>query len=244
MHVDEKGTNLCISGCPLAGTMSDSIPREVEVYLHHKDGHRVPVLVRASVIRNEIGQITGAVEVFSDNSSKMAVLDMVKDLKEAVFIDSLTGLANRRFCEQHLQTKFDEMFRFGWPFGLIFVDVDHFKKVNDLYGHEIGDLVLKMVANTLLKNLRSFDLLGRYGGEEFIATIPNIKEDQLCAIANRCRILVEQSSLIIRSNNIRVTVSVGATLAQHNDRSETLLKRADLLMYKSKASGRNMVTLS
>lgn len=243
MHTDDEGINLCQNGCPLLGTMADACPREVEVYLHHKEGHRVPVHVRATPILGPRGQVIGAVEIFSDNSSKISTLDMIKELKEMTFLDPLTGLANRRFFEPQLQLRLDEMHRYGWSFGVLFLDIDHFKRTNDLYGHDVGDLVLKMVANTLSKSLRTFDLLGRYGGEEFVAIISNANERQLHAIANRCRVLIEKSSLTIGTSIISVTVSIGAALAQPGDTAKTLLRQADLLMYKAKTLGRNRVSL-
>ncbi len=100
-----------------------------------------------------------------------------------------------------------------------------------------------MIAKTLLNNLRPFDVLGRWGGEEFTAIIANINEQQLYFIANRFRLLVENSALHKGSDIIQVTISIGATFAQSNDTMDTLLKRADQLMYHSKLSGRNRVSM-
>jgi diguanylate cyclase (GGDEF)-like protein len=147
----------------------------------------------------------------------------------------LTSLGNRRWAELSLRARLDEMDRHGWPFGLLFVDVDQFKQINDEYGHLNGDEVLKMVARTLSRSVRSFDFVGRWGGEEFIGIIRNATEKTLRSVANRCRTLIEDSVLAVDENQIRVTVSIGATLARQEDTMETLLQRADQLMYQSKA---------
>ena len=158
-------------------------------------------------------------------------------------LDPLTELANRRYIELNIQTKLDEMRRYGRPFGILFMDIDHFKKVNDLHGHDIGDKVLIMVSNTFIKNVRASDIVGRWGGEEFLAIIPNINEEQLLFTANKLRVLVEQSGFSLDSGIVQVTVSIGATLAQPKDTTETLLERADKLLYYSKATGRNRVSI-
>ena len=243
MHVDDKGVNLCKAGCPLAQTLIDGQVRETEVYMQHKDGHRLPVLVRVSPLRDASGSIVGAVETFSDNSSKTELIQRIEDLQEMTLVDPLTGLANRRCIHMKLRSRMDEMKRYGWTCGVLFIDVDHFKTINDSYGHHVGDSVLMMIARTLSSNLRSYDLLGRYGGEEFVAIIASVNAAQLYTFANRLRVLVEQSSLTSEYGKISATVSIGATVAQPTDTVEAVIARADQFMYHSKASGRNRVSV-
>ena len=100
---------------------------------------------------------------------------MIEDLQRKVFLDPLTEIANRRYVDTGLPVRFDEMTRYGWQFGVIMMDIDHFKDVNDRYGHDIGDEALKMIARTLLNSSRSSDIVGRWGGEEFIAIISNVR---------------------------------------------------------------------
>ena len=158
-------------------------------------------------------------------------------------LDPLTELANRHYIELNMQTKLDEMHRYSRPFGILFMDMDHFKNINDFYGHKIGDKVLIMVSNTFMKNVRASDIVGRWGGEEFLAIMPNINEEQLLFTASQLRVLVEQSGFSLDSGVVRVTVSVGATLSQPKDTAKTLLERADKLLYYSKANGRNRVSI-
>ncbi len=243
-HVDANGKSLCTRGCPLAKTMVDGEVREAGVYLQHAEGHRLPVLIRVSPLRNNQGIITGAVETFSDNSSMMAVAQRVRRLEEAIMLDPLTGLGNRRFVEMRLASSLVETQHYQVPFGMLFIDIDHFKWVNDTHGHEAGDLVLKMVASTMSHSVRSSDHLGRWGGEEFIAIIINMSRMKLAKVANKLRLLVSRSRLLSAGATIRVTISIGATLSRAEDTPETILRRADQLLYKSKRGGRNRVSIS
>ena len=242
-HVDAYGVQLCITTCPLAKTVADLMPREINLYIRHKKGHRVPVLVRTTILQDSQCKVVGAVEIFSDNTPKLAITQRIKELEKMALLDPLTELANRRYIELNMQTKLDEMRRYGRPFGILFMDIDHFKKVNDLHGHDIGDKVLIMVSNTFIKNVRASDIIGRWGGEEFLAIIPNINEEQLYLTANKLRALVERSGFSVDSGIVQVTVSIGAALAQPKDTTETLMERADKLLYYSKTNGRNRVSI-
>lgn len=241
-HVDDHGRLLCQEGCPLSLTLEDGLPREASVYLHHKSGHRVPVAIGISSITDKHQNIIGAVEIFRNNSATIAAMEHIKQLEGLAYLDALTRIANRAYLESFISAKFNELRRLGWSFGLIFADVDKFKQVNDTFGHSVGDEVLKMVGQTFMKNCRSFDLTGRWGGEEFVCVLANLDNaEQLRAIANRIRALVESSWISVESGQIKVTVSMGVTMAQPEDTLETLIERADRLMYEGKLQGRNCV---
>ena len=239
VHVNEKGENLCAGCCPLAESIDEGITKENKIFLHHKDGHRVPVLVRVVPLKNEHGKVIGAAEIFSDVSPKTELLQRIGELQQQALIDPLTMAGNRRYADIDLQIKFDEMRRYGWQFGVIFADVDSLKTINDQYGHEAGDRVLKMAAQTMLNSVRASDLVCRWGGDEFIAIIANATPEMLYVMSDRLRVLVEQSFITTKSNIIRTTVSIGATIVQPDDTPKTLVKRADRLLYLSKQAGRN-----
>ena len=242
MHSDKDGKLLCLRGCPLSETIADNEVRSTEVFLRHKDGHRVPVVVRVAPIADEAGATVGGVEIFSDNTPPATALERLAELERLAFLDPLTGIANRRYGEIALNARIEELQRYGWPFGVLFIDIDHFKECNDRCGHDVGDEVLKMVAKTLQNSVRSFDVVSRWGGEEFVALIANVEGDELIRTANRCRALVEQSHVPVPPSP-RVTVSIGVTIARPEDTALSIIKRADELMYKSKQSGRNRVTM-
>jgi diguanylate cyclase (GGDEF)-like protein/PAS domain S-box-containing protein len=241
-HVNEDGVLLCKMDCPLSQTLLDGKFRETEVYLHHKDGHRVPVSIRISPVRDEGGTIIGAVEIFHETNSKDFLRMRMRELEKLVLLDSLTKLANRRYIEITIKNRIDELQRYKWPAGILFFDIDHFKAVNDNYGHLAGDQILIMVANTLVESSRSFDLFGRWGGEEMIGVIRNVNGEALQRMAEKLRQLIAHSFIVVNDKKITVTVSIGATLLTAEDSVEAAVDRADRLMYESKKNGRNRVT--
>jgi len=243
-HADDEGRSFCKELCPLEKSVVDGTSLEAELYLRHKDGHRIPVAVRITPIKGTQGEIVGALELFSDISSKSATLLRIKELEKLSMTDSLTRSANRRYLESELQNRLQELVRFNWPFGLLYFDIDHFKDINDTFGHQVGDSVLKSVAQTVIANVRPFDLFGRWGGEEFISIMRNVDIKNLKHVGDRLRQLVEASYSVVANEEVRVTVSMGGTMAQPGDTMEGIVKRADQLMFQSKAAGRNCLTVS
>lgn len=241
LHVDKDGNSLCTEICPLLNTVNDGRVRDAEVYLHHKDGHRVPITIHVAPIPDDQGSIVGGVEIFTDNTPAAIAVGRLAELERLAYVDELTGLANRRYAEITLRARIEELERYGWRFGVLFIDIDRFKDINDRYGHDLGDEVLKMVAKTLQNSVRSFDVVSRWGGEEYVVVIANVEGNELTTTANRCRRLVERSS-IPAVPGLRVTISLGATLARTDDTIDSLIKRVDMLMYKSKQAGRNRLT--
>lgn len=242
-HVNGQGRNLCRGRCPLVETMEDGRSREEEIYLRHKDGHRIPVLVRTVPLRNSAGEVIGAAETFSDLRARDAVLLRLRELEKLALSDPLTQLSNRTHISGELEDWLREKDRYDLSFGVLMMDIDHFKDFNDQHGHDRGDLVLKTVANTLRGAARSFDLIGRWGGEEFLGLIRSVDRKELIRIAERCRVLVEQSSVPLGGAPGRVTISIGGALANKEDTPDSLVKRADQMMYRSKRAGRNLVTV-
>lgn len=241
-HVTENGAQLCLMGCPLHATIADGQPREAEVFLHHADGHRVPILVRTAPILDKDRKITGAVEVFSDNSLLFSTRHRMRKLQETASLDPLTGIGNRRRMETRLQYALAEFQQHRIRFGVLFVDIDYFKRVNDAFGHEVGDQVLRMLANTLNKNIRGDDAAARWGGEEFIVLLSDVDLDGLEAVAEKLRVLIKASSITVNGKPLQVTVSIGGALVRYEDDAASLLRRADQNMYQSKLAGRDRVT--
>lgn len=241
-HVDGDGRELCRDGCPLAAAVDDGHPRDAGAFLHHKLGHRVPVSVRVSPIRDHGGEIVGAVEIFCDNSTPQQILEEYEKLKQEVYLDRLTGVGNRSYGEMVLGTRIFDLQQHGIPFGVLFMDIDHFKEVNDRYGHPVGDRVLAMAARTISTSLRKIDVVVRWGGEEFVVILPGATATVAQAVAERVRILVQTSFISVAGASLNVTVSIGAAMARPDDTSATVVSRADALMYRSKQQGRNRVS--
>jgi diguanylate cyclase (GGDEF)-like protein/PAS domain S-box-containing protein len=240
-HVDANGKELCHDGCPLAATVADGAGRDADVALLHRAGFRIPVKVRSAAIRDESGEIVGAVETFQDETAHVETLQRVEELRELTYLDALTGVGNRRYAQAELEVRLAELKRHGFPFGLLFVDVDHFKEVNDLHGHEIGDAVLRLVATTFKRAARAHDFVGRWGGEEFLVVAAHAPAGTLLAIGDRFRTLVERTVTPTPAGPLSVTISVGVALARPDDTPESVVARADDLMYEAKKLGRNRV---
>lgn len=241
VHVDESGTHLCEGVCPVAQTLADAQTRRADVFLHHREGHRVPVRIQVSPIVDPKGNTVGAVEVFRETAADTMTARHIEDLKNAALMDPLTGLLNRRFLDMKIQSCYEELHRHGFPFAVIFADVDHFRSINEAHGHLIGDEVLKMVSRTLKENIRLSDTAGRWGGEEFLLILQHLDGGDLGQIAEKMRVLVETSFLTTKKSNVWVTISMGATMARKGETADSLLGRADQLMYRAKSEGRNRV---
>jgi diguanylate cyclase (GGDEF)-like protein/PAS domain S-box-containing protein len=243
MHVDDHGNQLCLGACPLSGAMADRKAYTAEVYLRHRAGHRVRVLVRTAPAVDARDNVLGAVEVFSDMSAQKEAEARLRELEAMAFLDPLTRVASRHYLQTVLSRMLSDVRRYGQNFGLLLFDVDHFKSVNDCFGHGVGDTVLAAVAKSMAGNLRTSDVLGRWGGEEFLALMPHIDRGQLTSAAERCRALVEASCVACAGSRVSVTVSCGGTMVETGDSQESALGRADQFLYRSKHGGRNRVTI-
>ncbi|MBN1686211.1 MAG: GGDEF domain-containing protein [Spirochaetales bacterium] len=246
-HMDPTGARLCIDGCPLSRTMNDGNPKVVEtVYLHHREGHRVPIQVRTLPIFGSGGTVTGAVEIFSKLDRRGSDLERrLSELRRRLMLDTLTQLPNREHAQRDLGTRLYDFQHGGTAFGAIFADIDHFKNINDTYGHAAGDKVLKVIAATLANNIRPGDMIARWGGEEFVGAFASLGSAGLQVVAGKLLMLVRGSRVDLTDEKPlqQVTISIGATVANLSDTVETLVERADELMYKSKTAGRDRATL-
>jgi two-component system cell cycle response regulator len=163
---------------------------------------------------------------------------------ELALVDPLTGLNNRRFLENHLALMVEQAQRRRAPLALMIFDIDHFKQVNDTYGHDAGDEVLKGFANRLRRVVRGGDLLCRLGGEEFVIAMPNVSVEAAVRIAERTRSSIEEEAFAIdkAGGRIAITVSIGVAGPGVEGDPESLYRRADRALYRSKSEGRNRVT--
>jgi diguanylate cyclase (GGDEF)-like protein/PAS domain S-box-containing protein len=242
-HCDEAGTILCGSHCPLLDAIQDGKQREAHVYLHHKDGHRKPVRIRAAPIRDAEGNVIGAVETFHDDSALVDTRRRAADLQRASMSDALTGVGNRRLGEATLHGLIEQHAHSHRPFGVLFADIDLFKGVNDRFGHEVGDEALRVIARTLADTSRHDDEVIRWGGEEFLVVLADADPATLALVAERLRVMVMQTRLYAQRRRVPLRISIGGTLAAPGDTPDLILRRADALLYQSKNAGRNRVTL-
>ena len=240
--VGEAGKAPADGTCPVDGAMQDPESGIAEFYLRHKRGYRSPVSVRALPIRNSTGNIVGAVEVFSDSTVKLKFDKRVTELEQLAFRDALTGLPNRRYIELKVEYGLQDHQRLGRLYGLLMFDLDHFKQVNDSHGHEAGDAMLRAIGESVSRGLRPDDIVGRWGGEEFLVLAPDVDALTLGDLAERCRVLIAESSVAAGLSRVSVTASIGATVLIHSDNANSVISRADELMYQSKHSGGDRTT--
>ncbi|MDB5574464.1 MAG: hypothetical protein JWR79_1621, partial [Tardiphaga sp.] len=158
--------------------------------------------------------------------------------------DELTGALNRRAILQLLDQEISQTQRTGQLCSVAMIDVDFFKKINDAFGHPIGDDVLRSFSITLFANIRNGDRLGRYGGEEFLLVLPHTAGDEALRILDRLRLIVAESDWSAVSPDLQVTISAGVATLRATDDSDTILTRADRALYSAKNAGRNQVILT
>lgn len=174
-------------------------------------------------------------------------LKRVVELEQETITDPLLGIFNRRFLDRRLQEEMLRAQRHGLPLSLMLLDIDFFKKVNDTWGHQNGDIVLKHLAKLLVDTLRQTDLVARFGGEEFVLLLPHTQQGDARMLAERLRRTVEQAPVLITTSDdgyqeLRVTISIGLScMQQEGDSCCDMLERADKALYQAKQTGRNRV---
>lgn len=237
-HIDQDGNQLCKSSCPMLLSINNKQIIESDVYLHHKEGYRLLVHIKGIPWLTN-GTQTGAIEIFHPivyHQHKMK-----QDLIALALIDPLTGVFNRRGFESIYYPRYLEM-KVASPYtGVLFFDIDNFKKLNDTYGHNCGDAVLKTVAHTFTHNVRKYDIVARWGGEEFVIILFTEHQHSIVPIAKNLCTLIENAFLEHKGTIITFTVSCGTTLLHDNEHINSALSRADQLMYIAKNNGKNQV---
>ncbi len=239
MHVDEAGEVLCGERCPLKSVLRTGSSQRTMAWLRHRQGHRVPVKIEAAPYVDPASGLTGVVEVFRDDTEGLALLERARELEQFAYIDPLTQIGNRRFAEQVLQQSWDAWSRNQSTFGIAMMDIDHFKAVNDRYGHDAGDQVLRVVCRTLASSLRSFDFLGRWGGEEILAIIQCVRPAELAKVTRRFLGLVRATNCNWCGQAIQVTTSVGIAGVEECGSVPEMLLLADQRLYAAKCAGRD-----
>jgi diguanylate cyclase (GGDEF)-like protein/PAS domain S-box-containing protein len=244
MHIDESGTELCRHECPLHKSLQDGQPHRASVFLKHKLGYRVPVAIRIVPVYGEDAKVVGAVEVFRVTGEASHWQLRISELEKLVFIDPVTSVPNRRFLEGQVDQLLRDFASGEIPFMACMLDLDHFKEVNDRYGHETGDRLLQNVCQTLAHCLRAIDILGRWGGDELLLLLPGTKIGQASRMLERMRVLIAETVIATETGVLGTTVSIGATQVLSSDDPRSLLQRADAQLYLAKQHGRNRCYLS
>jgi len=163
---------------------------------------------------------------------------------EMVISDPLTGLGNRRFFDRQVEPLFQSLVEGGENFSILVFDIDHFKRVNDMLGHDMGDQVLKEVAARIVTNMRAIDIVSRYGGEEFMIAMPGTTQDEAYLAAERVRQSMGGTPIFVDGQGLSITTSCGVAQVVPGEQLREVFRRADAALYQAKRSGRNQVTIA
>jgi diguanylate cyclase (GGDEF)-like protein len=169
--------------------------------------------------------------------------DQLSEQRQKVYLDSLTQLPNRLACDERINIEYQRWQRYGCDLSIAILDLDHFKQINDNYGHSAGDKTLQVVAQLLGKSLRKCDFIGRFGGEEFFAILPESRAELAIKPLNKLRLAISKLPFKFKGQNVNVTVSIGLTSFQSGEDIATVFERADEALYQAKEAGRNQVCI-
>ena len=222
--------------------LGTGMPGTWKGYVRRRTGQPIPVESHISPIRDMNENVVGAVEVFRDFSSQIALEQAHRQVIEMSRNDQLTGLLNRRAITELLKAEIERRHRYQQEFSLVMIDIDHFKAVNDDFGHDVGDKVLKALGGILLNELRKPDAAGRWGGEEFVVLAPGSDAQAAAQLAERLRGIVRKTELPEVPRQI--TASFGVAHHQDDESWEQRLNRADQALYQAKDAGRDRVAIS
>jgi diguanylate cyclase (GGDEF)-like protein len=244
LFVDAGGIDVCRGKCPVAMTLEDGAPRTLQVYLQHAEGFRTPAVLNIIPVFNDAGEILGAAETFSGTAPKITLPLGLAELERMGLVDAETGIPSKQYLDMTLATRLEEFQKYGLSFGLVYVDIDNYGRTLEKHGRFNAAKLVRTVARTLHKNIRFFDIVGRWSTEEFLLVLLNIDEGRLDIVANKLRLLVAESYITTETGMLNATVSMGASLVLRYDTVDSLVKRGEQLMRHSKWLGKNRVSMS
>jgi diguanylate cyclase (GGDEF)-like protein len=203
----------------------------------------VPIDFLISPVLDASGKVVGLLPTAVDITERK---QLEEALKRQAHLDYLTGLSNRRHFMEQAEVELSRAVRYDITLSILMLDIDHFKRVNDTYGHQSGDTVLRILARVCQEVLRNFDIIGRLGGEEFAVILPETDIEQTLEVAERLREVIADTEVSLPDGGkTHFTVSIGvSTLSDKNSNIDSLLNQADKALYKAKESGRNMVCVA
>ncbi len=219
-----------------------------EIIYLRKDGSKFLGDASSALFTDDQGKIWTAMiirDVSQVKEKEEGLRKANKEITQLAMLDYLTGVMNRRAFIENLQNEMNRASRYALTLSLLLIDLDYFKAINDEHGHLVGDLVLKKVACCLLEHIRPYDLLGRFGGDEFIICLPNTILSTANDIAERIRREIEVLRIQTETIELKLTSSIGVIIysGQDNDTVDSLISRADTAMYRAKSNRNCVITL-
>ena len=243
-----KASNIFIDSYIYPLLINESVAQEIQITWISQNGKKTPVIanIKLGVDGLSYWSVYTCANRDKLQNAWLKVNEQLEKQSEELFrlatTDPLTGLLNRRELESQAKKIIHQADRNSSTFALLSIDVDFFKRVNDTYGHQVGDKVLIHLANVLTKERRINDLVARVGGEEFVLILPDIDKDNAILLAEKLRQTVEQEPI----DNISITISIGLVVTDKNTKVDldVLLKASDNALYQSKEAGRNRVSVA
>lgn len=221
------------------------IGKTVELSGLKKCGTEFPIEISLSVWNDGQYHFTGIIRDITERKrTEQSLLEANKKLEELSTRDSLTNLYNRRHADKVLEIEFNRAKRYKNPLSCLLIDIDYFKKINDLYGHPFGDKVLVYFSRFLLEMTRSTDIVSRYGGEEFLIILPDVNVHGARDFAERLRDGISKCRIENKGENINIAISISIGVSffgEHNHDKDEIIYQADKALYRAKQSGRNRV---
>lgn len=217
--------------------LKSAIQGRIETIRVRMDNYRQQEAERSAEMERRLQELATQVTGFEQETTELR--GALRRRHEQALLDALTGVANRLAWDERLDQEVSRWQRYGTPLALLVLDVDHFKQINDQYGHKAGDKALQLIAQVLRQNLRDTDFLARYGGEEFVALVTDKSVENVSALAKKLLKAIESADFHFRGQPVAITLSCGFATFRKDDTADTVFQRADAAVYRAKAEGRN-----
>lgn len=217
--------------------LKTAIQGRIETIRVRMDNYRRQETERSAEMERRLQELAMQVTGFEQETTELR--GALRRRHEQAMLDALTGVANRLAWDERLDQEVSRWQRYGTPLALLVLDVDHFKQINDQYGHKAGDKALQLIARVLRQNLRDTDFLARYGGEEFVALVTDQSVQHVAALATKLLKAIESADFHFRGQPVAITLSCGYAAFRPEDTADTVFQRADAAVYRAKAEGRN-----
>jgi diguanylate cyclase (GGDEF)-like protein/PAS domain S-box-containing protein len=241
-HTSLNGVDYCTSDCLMRNTLISGSYLKTEAYLIHKNGKKVHVSLRISPMFDNKGKISGATHIFTNNEAYLNLRpDEIKRNYE-LYYDPLTDLPTRYNTELTLKTKIEEFRRYQWQFAIYLMEIDDFEELKKTYDKEVVDSFIMKFSKLIRKDIRPFDILGRWDENKFLVIMVNVHEKEMRMLGERMRQLIEKTAFKTENTSQRITFSQGSVLISKEITSEKLIEKLEELLRKSVDASGNKAT--
>jgi len=230
VHVNEQGVNLCQNLCPVVSTIHDGVAHSANVYLHHKNGHRVSVHVRTFPLRNERDEIIGVAEVFSDNSFQRIEINKIQELMKYSFIDEATGCYNQRYARSKISSMMKETHDNEIPFAILLVKIINYRQVNEKLGLNLGEIILSVAVKTTQSAIDLDKIVCRWKDDQIMVLIPNARPVLIQGYVNKLAVLLQESFVSVATEKRYPIAKIGHIMVNKFDQLDDIMEKIESLM--------------